>query len=192
MGQYYSTKGLVDRSTAEINSKLRKIDRDIMVYEREKDALRVDMEKYAREKNLPMLKSTARNFMNYERFIGKLTKVKGDMTANRLNMRLMYSRHEMTEAMSTMTDSMEAMNGAMDPARVGELMAAYETQRMTSEMTSDMMDQALGDEDYDEEAETELITNVLEQAGVPIEKDLLESLGAVPSVSALERRLHNI
>lgn len=192
MGQYYSTKGLVDRSTAEINSKLRKIDRDIMVYEREKDALRFDMEKYAREKNLPMLKSTARNFMNYERFIAKLTKVKGDMTANRLNMRLMYSRHEMTEAMSTMTDSMEAMNGAMDPARVGELMAAYETQRMTSEMTSDMMDQAIGDEEYDEDAETELITNVLEQAGVPIEKELLESLGAVPSVSSLERRLHNI
>lgn len=192
MGQYYSTKGLVDRSTAEINSKLRKIDRDIMVYEREKDALRVDMERYARENNLAMLKSTARNFMNYERFVTKLTKVKGDMTANRLNMRLMYSRHEMTEAMSSMTDTMEAMNGAMDPGRVGELMAAYETQRLTSEMTSDMMDQAIGEEDYDEDAEAELITSVLEQAGVPIGKELLESLGGAPSVSTLERRLQSM
>lgn len=191
MGQYYSTKAMVDRSTLEINAKLRKIDRDIMVYEREKDALRIDMEKYAKENNVAMLRATARNFMNYERFVTKLTKVKGDMMANRLNLRLMYSRQEMTEAMSTMSDSMQSMNASMDPGRVSEIMASYETQKMTSEMTGDLVDQALGDEEYDEETETELITSVLDKAGVEVGPELLESLNATPSVASLERRLQN-
>lgn len=191
MGQYYSTKAMVDRSTLEINAKLRKIDRDIMVYEREKDALRIDMEKYAKENNVAMLRATARNFMNYERFVAKLTKVKGDMMASRLNLRLMYSRQEMTEAMSTMSDSMQSMNASMDPGRVSEIMASYETQKMTSEMTGDLVDQALGDEEYDEETETELITSVLDKAGVEVGPELLESLNATPSVASLERRLQN-
>ena len=191
MGQYYSTKALVDRGTLEINAKLRKIDRDIMVYERQKDGLRVDMERYAKENNVGMLRATARSFMNYERFISKLNKVKSDMTANRLNMQLMCSRQDMTEAMATMSNSMQAMNASMDPGRVSEIMATYETQRMTSEMTGDLVDQAFGDEEHDEEGETELITAVLEKAGVQIDAELMQSLNATPSVASLERRLQN-
>lgn len=169
-----------------IGRQTRALDREMLAMEREKKKLSYKLKKHAKDGNVDMVDSLSTEYMVYKINIKKLTKLKGQMSNVKQKIQIMRTVNDINQAISTLTNTMRAMNEKMGISNINAMMMEYniETNKMDTNM--EMMDDIM-DDDIDEDEREEIVNSVLDEIGV----EMAATLKSAP-VSETETRVEAI
>lgn len=176
--QIRDQKRSVDRSK-------RSLEREQKKLEREKKKMLNEIKKMAQKGQTTGAKMMAKDIVRCTNQIKKLEQFVGQLTAVSMRISSCSTLNELGDAMNNATKAMTMVSNKLDAKKIANMAKILAKEDMKLDMKSDMMQDALdsiGESMDNEEEQEELYNQVLAEAGVKIEGEMLgpnkEGLGA--------------
>lgn len=177
-----------------INRSIRELQREQRGLEREEKQLIADIKKHAKAQQMDIATVKAKDLVRTRNYIKKFIKVGSQMQAVNLKMTTAKTQEAMMRSMKNVTRAMMAMNKAMKPAKMQELMKQFAQMDEQLEFKSEMMGDAIDDavaEDGDEEEQEEILGKVFDELGFQFDREVPNAPNkdiAVPAPAGVESK----
>ena len=167
--QIRDQKRAVDRSKRNLIREQKKL-------EREKKKMLQEIKKMAQKGQTTGAKMLAKDIVRSTNQIKKLDQFVGQLTAVSMRISSCSTLNELGDAMSSAAKAMTLVSNKLDPKKMQQMAKVMAKEDFKLEMISDMMGEAMdsvGESMGNEEEEEELYNQVLQEAGVKIEGDMV-------------------
>ena len=167
--QIRDQKRAVDRSKRNLQREQKKL-------EREKKKMLGEIKKMAAKGQTTGAKMLARDIVRSTNQIKKLDQFVGQLTAVSMRISSCSTLNELGDAMSNAAKAMTLVSNKLDPKKMQQMAKIMAKEDFKLDMISDMMGEAMdsvGESMGNEEEEEELYNQVLAEAGVKIEGDMV-------------------
>ena len=167
--QIREQKRAVDRSKRNLVREQKKL-------EREKKKMLGEIKKMAQKGQTTGAKMLARDIVRSTNQIKKLDQFVGQLTAVSMRISSCSTLNELGDAMSNAAKAMTLVSNKLDPKKMQQMAKLMAKEDFKLDMISDMMGEVMEDMDanmVDEEQQEEIYNQVLAEAGVKIEGDMV-------------------
>ena len=165
--QIRDQKRSVDRSK-------RNLEREQKKLEREKKKMLGEIKKMAQKGQTTGAKMLAKDIVRATNQIKKLEQFVGQLTAVSMRISSCSTLNDVADAMSNAAKAMTLVSNKLDPKKMQEISKIMQKEDFRLDMISDLMGEAMDQIDQgNEEEEEELYNQVLAEAGVKIEGDMV-------------------
>ncbi|KAI8060277.1 charged multivesicular body protein 2a [Gongronella butleri] len=172
-----------------INKASRELDRESSRLEREEKKLVSDIKRAAKENQMTACKVMAKDLVRTRRYIQKFQQMKAQLQAVGLRIQTLRSSQQMADAMRGATRAMGAMNRQMNLPQIQKIMMEFEQQSemmdMKDDMIADTIDDVMEEEDDEEESE-EIVNKVLDDIGISLNQQLMETPTGIKTAAPKE------
>ena len=167
--QIRDQKRQVDRSSRNLVREQKKL-------EREKKKMLVEIKKMATKGQTAGAKMLAKDIVRCTNQIKKIDQFVGQLKAVSMRITSCSTLNELGDAMSNAAKAMTLVSNKLDPKKMAQLAKVVAKEDFKLDMVSDMMGEAMdtvGESMGNEEEEDELYNQVLQEAGVNIEGQMV-------------------
>ena len=167
--QIREQKRAVDRSKRNLVREQKKL-------EREKKKMLGEIKKMAQKGQTTGAKMLARDIVRSTNQIKKLDQFVGQLTAVSMRISSCSTLNELGDAMTSAAKAMTLVSNKLDPKKMQQMAKIMAKEDFKLDMISDMMGEVMEDMDanmVDEEQQEEIYNQVLAEAGVKIEGDMV-------------------
>ena len=167
--QIRDQKRAVDRSKRNLVREQKKL-------EREKKKMLAEIKKMAQKGQTAGAKMLAKDIVRSTNQIKKIEQFVGQLTAVSMRISSCQTLNELGDAMTNASKAMTLVSNKLDPKKMQQMAKIVAKEDFKLDMISDMMGEAMdavGESMGNEEEEEELYNQVLAEAGVKIEGDMV-------------------
>lgn len=174
-GKKLSVAEILKNAKRLVNRSIRELKREQRTMEREEKTLIADIKKHAKAQQMDIATIKAKDLVRTRNYIKKFIKLGSQLQAVNLKMTTAKTQEAMMRSMKNVTRAMTAMNKAMKPAKLQELMKQFaqldEQLEFKSEMMGDAIDDAVA-EDGDEQEQEEILGKVFDELGFQFDREV--------------------
>lgn len=181
MGQSLSLEDRIQNEVRNIKRHGRKMDREIMRIEREKNLLEKRIRKYATNGDIQMVKACSKEYVVFKKNIQSLSTMKCVMTNVQQKITMMKSVNDINNAILSMTNTLKVMNNTIGLSNINKIIMEFEQENGNAEVMGEMVEDVMGGDMDDEEEEEEIVSSVLDEIGIT----LMGSIQSAPTSNVL-------
>eukprot|EP01125_Pyxidicula_operculata_P002483 TRINITY_DN12343_c0_g1_i1.p1 TRINITY_DN12343_c0_g1~~TRINITY_DN12343_c0_g1_i1.p1 ORF type:complete len:221 (-),score=43.19 TRINITY_DN12343_c0_g1_i1:203-865(-) len=181
-GKKLTPKEIIREHQRTINKSIREMDRERSRLQRQETKLIADIKKSAREGQMGAAKIMAKDLVRTRKYVEKMYKMKTQLQAVSLRIQTIKSQNAMAEAMKGVTRAMMRMNRAINLPSLQALMIEFQKQTEIMNIKEETIGETMDDmwEESGEEEETEEVINqVLDEIGIKLETELVDTPDSV-------------
>lgn len=165
------------KNQREIDREIRNVARDLKQMEQQEAKLKTQIRTEAQKGNnvrsqfvffifsQAKVRTLAKQIVRAQKHAQTLDQTRGRLMDVKMQLSSMVSMQLMTDTMKKMTKMMKKINKQTSHVKMAKVMMNMEKEKMKAEMNQEVMDDILGDYE-DEEAEDELVDQILAEIGV--------------------------
>ncbi|KAF8629493.1 hypothetical protein AX15_003411 [Amanita polypyramis BW_CC] len=165
----------------------RELDRERTKLEQSEKKLVIDIKKAAKAGQLNACKIMAKDLIRSRRYINKFHQMRTQLQAIGLRIQTLRSNEQMADAMRGATRAMASMNRGLNLPVIQRIMNEFEressTMDMKEEIISDTVDDVM-DEEEDEEEGDKVLKEVLDEIGVNVSQQLVDTPTGIATLSS--------
>jgi charged multivesicular body protein 2A len=168
-------KKALRKNQRDIQRLIRELDRERLQLEKNSATHAVDLKKYAKEQNMPAMRTIAKSIVRNRAAITKLHHIKSQLQAVSLRMAEVNSQQAMADAMKGTTKALGSLNKKMlKSSGISEALKEFERQKMYNDGYNESFEDEWG-ESEEEEMEFEIGKVLHEVTG----EDMVELVGGL-------------
>eukprot|EP01112_Ceratiomyxa_fruticulosa_P022461 TRINITY_DN821_c0_g1_i1.p1 TRINITY_DN821_c0_g1~~TRINITY_DN821_c0_g1_i1.p1 ORF type:complete len:216 (+),score=53.81 TRINITY_DN821_c0_g1_i1:182-829(+) len=177
-GKQKTPKEILREHLRAINKSKREIDRERVQLQNQEKRLIIEIKKMAKQGQMGPARIMAKDLVRTRNQIQKFYNMGAQLQAVGLRIQTLKSTQSMAEAMRGVTRAMSVMNRQMNLPAMQRIMMEFEKQGelmdMKEEMMNDTMDDVMEGEG-DEEQQEEIINQVLDEIGINLSTQLVDT-----------------
>ncbi|KAL6059988.1 ESCRT-III subunit protein did4 [Balamuthia mandrillaris] len=180
-GRQKTPKEILREHQRTLRRAIRDIDRERTNLERQQQKLTIDIKKMAKEGQMGAAKIMAKDLVRTRQHITKFYKLRSHLQAVSLRIQTLQSTQAMSDAMKGASQAMTMMNRRMNIPAMQRVLQNFEMQSEQMDMKQEMMGDAMDDlfeEDDEEEQMDDIINQVLDEIGINLSAELVDTPGS--------------